>query len=201
MKLCPQSPNLKDYLKESNIINFSHADIQEKIHELKRNNDSELEQAKAVFHFVRDEVSHSFDINGSVVTCLASDVLTVREGICYAKSHLLAALLRGMGIPAGFCYQLLILDDDEAPKLIIHGLNAFYSSELKKWIRLDARGNKEGVNAQFLTDSEQLAFPVRPEKGEKDFDIIYTEPSTKVIESLVKASDADYLFKNLAVEL
>lgn len=42
------------------------------------------------------------------------------HGICFAKSHLLAALLRCKSIPAGFCYQKLILDDETAPVLIYH---------------------------------------------------------------------------------
>jgi len=36
-----------------------------------------------------------------------------------------------------------------------------YLAEFNKWIRLDARGNKEGVNAQFSIDQEQLAYLVR----------------------------------------
>jgi hypothetical protein len=34
---------------------------------------------------------------------------------------------------------------------------------------VDARGNKEGVDAQFSLDGERLAFAVRPECGERDF--------------------------------
>ncbi|MBI2949982.1 MAG: hypothetical protein HYY23_20300 [Verrucomicrobia bacterium] len=33
-----------------------------------------------------------------------------RAGFCYAKSHLLAALLRARGIPAALCYQRLAFD-------------------------------------------------------------------------------------------
>lgn len=84
----------------------------------------------------------------------------------------------------GFCYQKLILDDETAPVLIYHGLNGVYIKEYKKWIRLDARGNKEGVNAHFSIDKEQLAFPVRPEKGEKDCFTVYPNPDLKVLEKL-----------------
>lgn len=48
------------------------------------------------------------------VTCSASDVLQHRSGICYAKSNLLAALLRKEGIPTRFCYQRLILFEQSA---------------------------------------------------------------------------------------
>lgn len=40
--------------------------------------------------------------------------------------------------------------------------------ELDRWIRLDARGNKENVHAEFSLDEEMLAFPVRSELGEVD---------------------------------
>ena len=33
---------------------------------------------------------------------------------------------------------------------------------------MHTRGNKEGVNAQFSLEEEQLAFPIRVEKGEED---------------------------------
>jgi len=119
-----------------------------------------------------------------VVTCSASEVIKHGQGICYAKSHLLAALLRCLGIPTGFCYQKLVLDDDSKPWLIIHALNAVYLKSLKKWIRLDARGNKEGVNAQFSTNSEMLAFPVRSELSEETSPIIFAEPNYKCVNAL-----------------
>ncbi len=46
----------------------------------------DVDAARRVFHFVRDEVSHSWDIQGRRVTRTALDVLAYREGICYAKS-------------------------------------------------------------------------------------------------------------------
>ena len=54
---------------------------------------------------------------------LRSSVLMHKTGYCYAKSHLLAALLRSNGLPAGLCYQRLSVDDDGAP-YSLHGLNA-----------------------------------------------------------------------------
>ncbi len=55
------------------------------------------------------QIGCSADINGKVVTCKASEVLRYKEGICNAKAHLLATILRANGIPSGFCYQRLIL--------------------------------------------------------------------------------------------
>lgn len=47
-----------------------------------------------VDEYVRDKVSHSADINEDILTCAASEVLKAGHGICFAKAHLLAALLR-----------------------------------------------------------------------------------------------------------
>ena len=84
---------------------------------------------------------------------------------------------------------------------ILHGLNAVYIEESDKWIRLDARGNKPGVNAQFSFDDEQLAFPVRSEKGEEDIPIIFAEPDKNVISVLTESQDFETLWTNLPIEL
>lgn len=114
-------------------------------------------------------------------------MLKHREGICFAKSHLLAALLRKLGIPAGFCYQRLVLDDADPTDLTLHGLNAVYLPSLERWIRLDARGNKPGVEAQFSLETEILAYPVRTELGEIDYPTIYSQPLSTVIAVLQKS--------------
>ena len=114
---------------------------------------------------------------------------------------MLAALLRYKGIPTGFCYQKLILDDESDPELIIHGLNAVYLEERQSWIRLDARGNKEGVSAQFSIDREQLAFPVRPEMGEQDGTWVYSDSDVQVLAALRSYSSRSELWRHLPTEL
>ncbi|MZP44471.1 ABC transporter ATP-binding protein [Heliobacterium gestii] len=161
----------------------------------------DVEIVRAMYHFVRDEIAHSADIGGQVVTCKASEVLEHRQGICYAKAHLLAALLRCAGIPAGFCYQRLLLDDEQMPWLVVHGLNAVYIGREKKWIRLDARGNKAGVEAEFSLEGEKLAFPVRTEFGESEDLMIYAQPSEKVVQALQRHQTVAALFANLPSEI
>ena len=153
------------------------------------------------YEYVRDMISHSADISADTVTCSASEVLKAGHGICFAKSHLLAAILRSKSVPAGFCYQKLILDDETAPVLIYHGLNGVYLREYGKWIRLDARGNKPGVNAQFSIDSEMLAFPIRPEKGEVDVPVIYADPDTEIVKTLQSYGLRSELWDNLPMKL
>lgn len=200
MSLIIRKKDLNKYLKSSGVIDFENKTITECAISLVKGIDTEELKVKTVYEFVRDKIEHTFDIKGNVITCKASDVLKYGQGICYAKSHLLAALLRSLDIPTGFCYQKLIFSD-ENPKIILHGLNSVYLKSLDKWVRLDARGNKEGVNAQFSLEKEMLAFPVRSELGEVDGEEVYDEPSMNVIIALEKSSTAEELENNLPVEI
>lgn len=201
MRIKPSTGIIKEYLKEDNVIDFNNEIIVQLADSLSQKADSEIMYIKEAYEFVRDNISHSADINEDIITCTASEVLKSGHGICFAKSHLLAALLRCKSIPTGFCYQKLILDDETAPILIYHGLNGVYVEEYKKWIRLDARGNKEGVNAQFSIDDEQLAFPVRTEMGEEDGFTVYPNPDVKILEKLRNNKTRTELWDDLPTEL
>lgn len=201
MNLTLFSDDLSDYLKEDEVIDYSNTAIVQLADELYKKAYSETEYIKAAFEFVRDEVSHSADINEDIITCSASEVLRAGHGICFAKSHLLAALLRCKSIPTGFCYQKLTFGDETSPVLVYHGLNGVYLNEYKKWIRLDARGNKGKINAQFSIDEEQLAYLVCTEKGEEDGLVIYHTPDKKILEKLRNNKTRTELWNNLPDEL
>ena len=200
MTVICESEKLADYLLELDEVNYSHSLIKEKVEELYTGNQTEIEKAKIAFEFVRDEISHSWDIQGKRVTCKASDVLKYKEGICYAKSNLLASLLRSQGIPTGFCYQRLMLFDTPEKGYSLHALNAVYLNSLNKWIRLDARGNKTGVDAQFSIEQEKLAFSVNEKFDEKDYPIIYVKPHPKTINVLKEYNDALEMYKHYLPE-
>ncbi len=196
-----QMNDIKEYLKSSDIVDYDDPQIIRLARDLSKGIEDEIQLAKAAYEYVRDDILHSNDIGGTIVTYKASDVLKHKQGVCYAKAHLLAAILRYLGIPAGFCYQVLILDDGEKPQLIVHGLNAIYLKSLSKWIRVDARGNKPGVNAEFSIDEEKLAFPVREELGEKDGQIVYASPNGEVVRALMASLTVSTLMGNLPSEL
>jgi transglutaminase-like putative cysteine protease len=102
--------------------------------------------------------------------------------------------LRANGIPSGFCYQRLSIHDNGAP-YCLHGFNAIYLPELG-WYRVDARGNRPGVNAQFTPPQEQLAFKIQfPE--EADFQTVLAEPLPLVVAALQGHSTWDDLLQNL----
>jgi transglutaminase-like putative cysteine protease len=152
-----------------------------------------IEAARRTFHFVRDEVAHSWDIQGRRVTRTGSDALTYREGICYPKSHLLAAILRRAGIPTAICYQRLTLLDDDSAGYAVHALNAVFLNGV--WRRLDARGNKPGVAAEFSLDEERLAFPIRPQFAEVDYPELYAEPHPAIVATLEGNDDALEMYR------
>lgn len=184
-----ESAVVEEYLSEDKNVDYSHPLIQETVHLLSIASDSETERVCKTFEFVRDTIHHSGDIQGSQVTCKASEVLSAHEGLCYAKAHLLAALLRAQGIPTGFCYQRLTLGETAEEGHVLHGLNAVYLTSEARWIRLDARGNKPGIQTEFSTEKEHLAYVVRPEQDEIDYPTIYTHPHSKVVQALREQTD------------
>ncbi|MCR8926179.1 transglutaminase-like domain-containing protein [Priestia megaterium] len=203
MKLICELLEKEDYTQELPEVNFTHPLIQQKVRELKSGlPHSSLAYIKKAYEFVRDEVSHSWDIQSKIITKTASEALKEKEGICYSKCNLLAALLRAEGIPAGFCYQRLILGNTIDTGYCIHALNAVYIKSEDRWIRLDARGNKEGVQADFSLKKEKLAFSANSIRGEIDYPVIYTKPHKKTMDVLSQYEDClDMYLHYLPTEL
>ena len=185
---------MQRYLSASTYIDFDTPDVRASARRLAEGRASEEEVARACFEFVRDEIRHSVDFKLNPVTCKASDVLRHGTGYCYAKSHLLAALLRANGIPAGLCYQRLSVGTEGAP-YCLHGLNAVYLKDTG-WYRIDARGNKSGIDARFDPPRERLAFPVR-EREERMLPEIWAEPLPVVVETLARYDTWDQVLDNL----
>ena len=174
---------MKKYLEATEIIDYHDKAIQTLAKKLSLGVQSDEAIAKKCFEWVRDEIAHCGDYKCDTATCKASEVFKYKTGWCYAKSHLLAALLRANGIPTGFCYQRLSCSEYKPDIYCLHGLNWIYLKE-HGWYRVDARGNKEGVDAQFTPPQEQLAFSL----GAHEFDLLenLTEPLDVVVESLQK---------------
>ena len=183
---------MQSYLNATNIIDWQHPDIQQLALQLNESNSEAT--AKNCFEWVRDNIRHSSDYQLNPVTCSASAVLEHRTGYCFAKSHLLAALLRANLIPAGFCYQRLSVFDNGAP-YSLHGFNAIYLPQ-HGWYRVDARGNKPGVDAQFTPPNEQLAFKINL-PGESDYEPIFAEPLPVVVRALQSHDTWDEMLHDL----
>ncbi|WP_410615636.1 transglutaminase domain-containing protein [Amycolatopsis sp. lyj-109] len=178
----PTSDRLSDYLAADAVVDHGHPSIRALADALRP---AGGDPAEAAFLFVRDEVEHVIDAADPRVTWRASDVLRERVGICHAKAHLLAALLRAQGIPAGFCYQELSA---------LHGLNAVYLHG--KWSRLDARGNRTGAGGEFSLDEEKLAWPVDTARDERDHPEIHPVPAPVVVEFLMTTEPGTGWYEN-----
>jgi hypothetical protein len=185
---------MEHYLESSEYIDWMHPLVAAKAAELAEGCHSDEAIAKCCFEFVRDTIKHSWDYRMNPVICKASDVLTHGTGYCYAKSHLLAALLRANAIPAGLCYQRLTVGSD-GPPYCLHGLNAVYLEQYG-WYRIDARGNKPGVRADFCPPIEKLAFSII-EPLERDFSEIWAEPLPLVVKALTMNKTVEQVFESL----
>jgi len=188
-----QKDDLKEYTQPSRWVDYENLEIQKKVQELSQGREG-LELVENIYHFVRDEIDHSMDVQQEKVTFKASEVLKEGHGICFAKSNLLAALLRFAGVPTGFCYQRLVHEDG----FLVHGLNASYIRG--RWVRMDARGNYQGIGAQFSMDNEKLAFPVQQE-GEKDYPYIYSHPDIRIIDALLHSENLEEAYQNIPTAL
>jgi transglutaminase-like putative cysteine protease len=183
---------MHDYLRSTDIIDWKAPNVLELARRMAGG--SAEATAKRCFEWVRDEIRHSGDYQLNPVTCAASEVLTAGTGYCYAKSHLLAALLRANSIAAGLCYQRLSIEGS-GPPFCLHGLSAVYLPE-SGWYRIDPRGNKTNVDAQFTPPVEQLAF--RPSVvGEVDLPGVYSDPLPQIVQALREYKTFDAVAEHL----
>jgi len=226
MHLHLQTKEREPYLRYTEVVNFEHPEVSKRARLLRESCHSTLALAQKTFTYVRDNIHHSSDLAAKHMTqgaaytlsdemaarlpaefvakpmpCTASEVLLAGEGICLTKAHLLAALLRHNGIPAGFCYQRLRLYDQMDAPLIFHGFNALFLPQLGRWLRVDARGNKPGVDAQFSLETERLAFKVSPSLAEEDFGIVYADPPAGILRAFKTWPTYGQFWRHLPSEL
>ncbi len=184
---------LHDYLRPTPIIDCDHPAIRERA-ALLCDASNTMRTIARCFEWVRDEIRHSIDFGDEQVTLIASDVLLQGTGLCYAKSHLLAALLRANEIPCGLVYQRLA-DEGSPSGFCLHGLNAVWIPELR-WFRIDARGNRPHRTTCFAPPTESLAF-MADQPGEFTGDEVFLDPLPVVLETLSRYQQVSTLCAHL----
>jgi transglutaminase-like putative cysteine protease len=184
---------MDEFLAPTAVIDCHTDEIQSLAAELARDATDDEAIARRCFFWVRDQVRHTADYGLPEVTCSASEVLRYRSGLCYAKSHLLVALLRARRIPAALCYQRLALDAEG--KFCLHGLAAVHLTQCG-WYRIDPRGDKPGIKTDFAPPVERLAFAASA-PGEADIPGRYADALPVVVTALKRFKTAAELLANL----
>ncbi len=192
--MCGKPNGPPAFLAATEIVDHHHPAVRKKARKLAGERTDPSDIGRACFDFVRDAIDHSGDFGKEPVTCQASEVLLYETGYCYAKSHLLVALLRANSIPAGFCYQRLTLDG-HGPPFCLHGL-CCVAIEPGRWYRADPRGNRDGIDARWSPPREQLAFRAHL-PGECDLPEIWPEPLPSVVEVLTESHSIEQVAENL----
>ena len=172
------------YLEDTIVVDWQTPAVCQKAGEIARPIGGDEEgTVRALFEWVRDEIAHSFEIETDVVTCNASQVLREGTGLCFAKSHLLAALLRARGIPAGFGYQRL-RREEPAQGFALHGFALAYLAERERWVVLDALGRGGDAQTVFRIDPPSLAHTPDAERGESTWPLVFARPARSVVDVL-----------------
>lgn len=184
--------NADAFLAASDVLNYRHPSVARLASALLSTTPEQT--ARRSFEWVRDNIQHCVDFGREEVPCIASDVLAEGTGFCLTKSHLLVALLRANGIPAGFCFQRLTFDGP-TPPYCLHGFVAVWL-EGYGWYRCDARGNsKPGIHCEFTPGHENLVFPVQY-PGECIYSNVWAEPWPDVVDALNRLDSTSHYLRN-----
>ena len=154
---------LAPFLAASAAVDRDHPAVRLLAREVRRPGD--IDTVRVAYETVRDHYPHSMDIAASAVSVSASDVLHHGHGICFAKSHLLAAVLRACGIAAGLSYQKLAGGD----RTYLHALTAVWLRDKDGGSGSTPGATSPASKRSSASRSEYLAFPIRPGRGERDF--------------------------------
>ena len=193
---------MQNFLAGSSVIDFDHEAVQDLSLSLMRSGATDGYSLRC-FEWVKHCVQHSQDCGSDVVSCSASEVAVSRVGLCYAKSHLLVALLRAGQIPAGFSYQRFATN---SAGFCLHGLVSVFIERVG-WYRIDPRGGEVGAAAKFAPPVESLVY-CPSAAGEMDISEVFDEPLPVVVSALQRYSSMkeilmhlpDYVLPNQSLE-
>jgi hypothetical protein len=190
MELIPETPDIDRYLEMTDVVDMCDAGVRQLADSLAPGACDDTAKVGAVFYFMQQNIPHTFNIDRQEVACKASDVLRYGHGICYAKALLVAALLRDMKVPAGFCYQRFRMEGTADSKFVLHCLNAIYLRDKGGWARIDVRNIEEGFDPTFRPGIDSGVFPVDASLGETDYPEVFVRPHPGTIEALKASKDA-----------
>jgi len=147
------------FLASTELCNSDDHTIRETASSLSQGCETQREKALRIYHFVRDEILFQL----SQFHDTASDTLNSKRGHCYQKANLQAALLRSLGIPAGFIHRQIAPQamrpflSDEAMQIVgdpVPHIHACVSLD-GEWVSADATFDKQLLD-HVLDDHWQI---------------------------------------------
>ena len=187
--------DFEPFLACDTVIDWRHPQILSLADRLRHEASNRTDQIASTFRWVRDSIQHSLDFHRDEVTCQASEVLHVGTGFCYAKAHLLAALLRAQEIPVGFCYQRLSLSGD-GPLPFAFMVSTLFLSMSTAGTAWMLEETAMDCQSAFTPPQENLPFQPRL-PGEADLPEIWPAPLVPVVEALRRCSSVAELAQRL----
>ncbi len=195
MELIQQTPDLSAYLAADEAIDHHHPVVRETAARLAERAADSYAYARAAYEFVRDTIPHSADSGDPRVTWRASDVIEQRTGICHAKAHALAALLRAEDIPTALCYQRL-LHQTAAMSCTVWSPCGSTAPGTGR-----TRAGTSRASSPLLPPWERLAWVPDKKSNEADYPVLYAVPHPVVLSALEAARDRPALWKTLPTAL
>ena len=183
--------SITPFLSCSEVISCTNGKVRSMARSVTISDTDDIERARSLFLWVRDNIAHSVDSGHHEILWNASEVLESGHGLCFGKTHLFVAFCRSLGIPAGMCYQRVMKDDQS---WVLHGLAAVFLEPIGRWIRLDPRGNKPGITTEFSVDNEKIAYEPH-QSGEWLDQHIYAEPWQDLARLVEVSTSSDEFIK------
>lgn len=96
LRIMKQHHHIKKYLRETELMDFSHSSIQQLVTDRNWLSLDTKDKIRSVYNFVRDEIKFGYNKDDNMK---ASEVLEEGYGQCNTKAILLMTLLRAVSIP------------------------------------------------------------------------------------------------------
>jgi transglutaminase-like putative cysteine protease len=200
------------YLKPTPVIDCNAPVVREKAQNLTRDKENDVEKAKALFYFVRDEIKYNpYVLHNLAEHNKASVTLSRGEGYCVQKAILLAALARAIRIPArpGFADIRNYITPQKLLELM-HGNNLFIYHgycELyigQKWVKATPAFDLEMCQKHHIIPVEfdgknNATFHRNNQEGKLHIEYVHDYghypdlPLEEMLEARVKVYGPDYL--------
>ncbi|WP_417595069.1 transglutaminase-like domain-containing protein [Oceanospirillum sp.] len=148
---------MNPFLRSTQIVNWDHPEVLALASYLSKQSEAPQVFIAKTFDWVCDHIEDTEVCQKAADILRASDVLVQKRGCCFAKSHLLAALLRANGISAGFAYQA-VENERGKPSYRLHGLNTVYLPR-SGWCDLDTMGHWQNIEKYSGPPDIRLSYP------------------------------------------